>query len=69
MASKTKNIVVVQFKRGGDAAIMSRNLISGCTKKELLKEVEKWWDNNGTNLDDYDGIQAIALKDGEKQSI
>ena len=66
-SSKTKNIVVVQFKRGGDAAVMSRNLIPGCTKRELLKKVEKWWDSNGTNLDDYDGIQAMALKDGEQQ--
>ena len=64
--SKTKNIVVVQFKRGGEGAVQSSHK-GMLTKKEVLKEVEKWWESNGTNLDDYDGIQIIALKDGEKQ--
>ena len=64
--SKTKNIVVVQFTRGGEGAVQSRHK-GMMTKKEVLKEVEKWWESNGTNLDDYDGIQIIALKDGEKQ--
>ena len=29
------------------------------TKKEMLEKVGEWWDDHGTGLNDFDGIQVM----------
>ena len=52
-------VAITGFKRGGDASYIHSHLEEKMTKKEMLKRVEEWWDNYGTGLNDYDGIQVI----------
>lgn len=59
-----KQVSVTSFKRGGEASVES-NFKGDLTKKEVLKKVGEWWDNHGSNLDDYDGIQIVIQRKGE----
>lgn len=51
-----KPVQITMFKRGGD---IQGHWEGRLTRKELLEKVGKWWDSNGTGLDDYDGIQVL----------
>ena len=55
---KRKHVAVTAFKKGGEASVAS-HIEGEFTKKEVLKKVSEWWDNHGTGLDDYDGIQVL----------
>ena len=55
---KKKWVAVTMFKRGGEASVSS-HIEKNFTKDEVLKKVAEWWDNYGTHLDDYDGIQVL----------
>ena len=59
-----KQVSVTSFKRGGEASVES-NFKGQLTKKEVLKRVGEWWDNHGSHLDDYDGIQIVFQHEGE----
>ena len=59
-----KQVSVTSFKRGGEASVES-NFKGDLTKKEVLKKVGEWWDNHGSCLDDYDGIQIMIQRKGE----
>ncbi len=56
---KKRLVSITTFKRGGEASFIQGHLEDRLTKKEMLKKVEEWWDNHGTGLDDYDGIQVL----------
>ena len=45
-------VAITGFKRGGDASYIHSHLEEKMTKKEMLKQVEEWWDNYGTGLND-----------------
>ena len=57
-----KQVSITSFKRGGYASVGS-NFNGQLTKKEVLKRVSEWWDDYGTGLDDYDGIQITVRKE------
>ena len=59
-----KQVSVTSFKRGGEASVES-NFKGDLTKREVLKKVGEWWDNHGSHLDDYDGIQIVIQRKGE----
>ena len=59
-----KQVSVTSFKRGGETSVES-NFKGDLTKKEVLKKVGEWWDNHGSRLDDYDGIQIVIQRKGE----
>ena len=61
---KRKRVAVTAFKKGGEAAVAS-HMEGDFTKKEVLKNVSEWWDNHGSHLDDYDGIQIVIQRKGE----
>lgn len=62
---KEKLVAITMFKRGGEASVAS-HCEGNFTKKEVLKKVSEWWDNHGTRLNDYDGIQLIIKKGNEQ---
>ena len=55
---KKKRVAITAFKKDGEASVSS-HIEGNFTKKEVLKKVSEWWDNHGTGLDDYDGIQVV----------
>ena len=55
---KKKRVAVTAFKKGGEASVSS-HIEGDFTKREVLRKVGEWWNNHGTGLDDYDGIQVI----------
>ena len=55
---KKNRVAVTAFKKGGEASVSS-HIEGEFTKREVLKKVSEWWDNHGTGLDDYDGIQVV----------
>lgn len=59
---KRKRVAVTAFKKGGEASVSS-HIEGEFTKNEVLKKVSEWWDNHGTGLDDYDGIQITVRKE------
>ena len=61
---KRKRVAVTAFKKGGEASVAS-HMEGDFTKKEVLKNVSEWWDNHGSHLDDYDGIQIVIQRKGE----
>lgn len=61
---KKKRITIVAFTKVGDRSVAAR-MQGELTKREVLKKVGKWWDNHGTRLDDYDGIQITAERTGD----
>lgn len=64
---KKKYVAITAFKRGGEASVASH--IGGeFTKREVLKKVGEWWDNHGTGLDDYDGIQVVFRLEKENNN-
>lgn len=62
IGSNKRLVAITGFKRGGEASVES-NFKGDLTKKEVLKKVSEWWDNHGTGLDDYDGIQITVRKE------
>ena len=65
---KKKHVAVTAFKKGGEASVSS-HIEGEFTKREVLKKVSEWWDNHGTGLNDYDGIQVVFPfeQEGNKQ--
>ncbi len=59
---RKKRVAVTAFKKGGEASVAS-HIEGEFTKKEVLKQVSEWWDNHGTGLDDYDGLQITVRKE------
>ena len=55
---KRKRVAITTFNKGGVTSVAS-HIEDEFTKKEVLKKVSEWWDNHGTGLDDYDGIQVV----------
>lgn len=64
---KKKHVAVAAFKKGGEASVAS-HIEGEFTKREVLKKVSEWWDNHGTGLDDYDGIQVVFQIEKEKNN-
>lgn len=64
---KKKHVAVTAFKKGGESSVAS-HIEGNFTKKEVLKKVSEWWDNHGTGLDDYDGIQVVFQIEKEKNN-
>lgn len=64
---KKKHVAVTAFKKGGEASVAS-HIEGEFTKREVLKKVSEWWDNHGTGLDDYDGIQVVFQIEKEKNN-
>ena len=58
-SGKKRLVSITTFKRGGEASFIQGHLEDRLTKKEMLEKVSEWWDNYGTHLDDYDGIQVL----------
>ena len=64
-SGKKRLVSITTFKRGGEASFIQGHLEERLTKKEMLERVSEWWDNYGTRLNDYDGIQLIIKKGNE----
>lgn len=68
MEEKKKRVSVIAFKKGGEASVSS-HIEGDFTKKEVLKKVSEWWDNHGTGLDDYDGIQVVFRLEKDANNV
>ena len=65
-SGKKRLVSITTFKHGGEASFIQGHLEERLTKKEMLERVSEWWDNHGTGLDDYDGMQIIFKKGTEE---
>ena len=68
MGGKKKRVAVTAFKKGGEASVAS-HIEGEFTKREVLKKVSEWWDNHGTGLDDYDGIQVMFPVERKENNV